>query len=650
MDAPARREALDLLLYPDGVELNRYYLGMASYLNKFRTRTRDIPEQLLKILCELLASAGRIFRGPGAHGFFIRLLFKIPPNLLAWLFEKRFPLRTFIVYIDPKRIFPGITQPRKIDLYTTRRCTSRSAEGARCHSRRSARRGGRPMPSQVLRKRWRILRRRLISGFGAACSLPDHGLEITLQDLGFLKATRRPGRVESAWRIHGKAIASKVAIAQGDAPAQTMRQLYWGGEGSRKIAFWERLIANQAGELFEIRRLSREVSSRTGRVVLSWHNASLGAAGGWAFEELAAQFDSPGLYSLFVQAVLKEAAEIRKSFDISSAMDLCAMRVDRLFAPKMVSAVEHLLISELFASCRGPTPAGEGPRGPAGIKEPESYLWNESTNRIANGNKYEWPGALSPHQRISTGQVLAWIEKSHKRWAEGLILLFALANQGQRMLDSGDIPSLVLPWIDKFFISSQRRADLTYLERLFRLVSANIGRPLILFWDDTSHSKAPSFGLALEDLAGRVLPFKAIGIFDTGVSSDGLHGAERADATRIIIDEYPQKEFFALRPLNENHCPEAFRWIFKDIDMKFFLNYDSSWKDNLAFIYTGTQVFPLLPVQTEMESISPWIFNGRERFAFGAWFRRRLRHISLGKLARISDPLCLEYCSWANLL
>ncbi len=137
-----------------------------------------------------------------------------------------------------------------------------------------------------------------------------------------------------AWRIHGKAVASKVAIAQRDAPAQTMRHLYWGGERSRKIAFWEKLIENQAGELSEIRRLSREVSSRTGRVVLSWHNASLGAAGGWAFEDFAAQFASPALYSLFVQAVLKEAREIRKSFDISSAMGLCAMRFERLFGPQ----------------------------------------------------------------------------------------------------------------------------------------------------------------------------------------------------------------------------------------------------------------------------------------------------------------------------
>jgi hypothetical protein len=609
----ARNEALDLLLYPDGVELNRYYLSMASCIHRFRIRMRDIPEPLLKIFCELLASAGTTFRGSDAHEFFSRLLFKMPPNLAAWLFEKRFPLRPFIDHIDARGIFPGIGQH-----------------------------------SQVLRRRWRILRKRLISGLGAA--LADHGLETTLRDLRYLKASRPPGRVKSAWRLHGKAVASKVAIARRDPPALAMRRLYWGGERSRKIAFWEKLIQNQAGELSEIRRLSREVSSRTGRVVLSWHNASLGAAGGWAMEDIAAQFASPALYGLFVQAVLKEAAEIRKSFDISSAMGLFAMRFERLLAPKVASAVEHSLISALFTSSQGPGPVEDGPLGRAGKKGPESFVWQESTSRSKNGNKYEWPGALSPHQRIFSEQVAAWVEKSHQTWADGLILLFALANQGQRMLDSGKIPSLVLPWIDKFFISSKRRADVAYLERLFRLASANIRKPLILLWDDTSHSKIPSLGLAVEDLAGRGLPFRAIGIFDTGAPSSGSYGAERAGAIRIILKDYPQKALFALRPLNENHCPDAFRWIFKDLDMKFFRNYDSSWKDNLAFIYTGTQVFPLLPVQTEMESESPWVFNGWERFAFGTYFRRRLRHISLGKLEGISDPLCLQYCSWANLL
>jgi hypothetical protein len=337
-------------------------------------------------------------------------------------------------------------------------------------------------------------------------------------------------------------------------------------------------------------------------VVLSWHNATLGAAAGWSFEDFATQFNSPALYTLFVQAVFEEAAKTRQSFDLSSAMDLCAMRSERLFAPKMARA-------------------------------------------IVDSDKHQWPGALSPHQRVSPQQVSEWIEQADKRWADGLILLFALVNQGQRMLDSGEIASLVLPWIDKFFISSLRLADVARLEPLFLPASANIGQPLILFWDDSPHSKAPSLGLALEYLSGQGLPFKPIGAFDTGRSASG-----RADAVRIILDNYPRKVLFALRPLNDDHCHEAFRLIFKNLDMKFFLNYDSSWKDNLAFIYTGTQVFPLLSVQTEMELVSPWVFDGFKRHAFGKWFRRMLRHISLGEREQISDPLCLEYFSWANLL
>ena len=122
------------------------------------------------------------------------------------------------------------------------------------------------------------------------------------------------------------------------------------------------------------------------------------------------------------------------------------------------------------------------------------------------------------------------MEKARKTWADGLILLFALANQGQRMIDSGKISSLVLPWIDKFFISSRRQADSIYLERLFRFVSDNIKKPLILFWDDTSHREAPSLGIALEDMAGRGLPFRGIGSFDPGAETGRSYAAERANA------------------------------------------------------------------------------------------------------------------------
>ncbi len=266
----------------------------------------QVSPELLQLFCELLASAGKISLSAGGHEPLVRLLSRMAPGLPAWLFEKRFRVGPFIENIDARRIFPGSGEPY-----------------------------------QVLRRRWRLLRKSMTSGSGAVCGLAGHGLDTTTSDLWFVsKARRRPRRVQSQWRIHGRAVLSRSSDVP-EKPLQPLRRLYWGGAGSHKIAFWEKLISTQAGELAEVRRLAGEVGRRTGRVVLSWHNASLGAAGGWGFEETAAQFKSPALYGRFVRAVREEAAQIRKSFDFSAAMDLFDLRSDRIFAPKMVRAVEH---------------------------------------------------------------------------------------------------------------------------------------------------------------------------------------------------------------------------------------------------------------------------------------------------------------------
>ena len=359
----------------------------------FRAPIRNISVELLKLFCELVASAEASLGEPGARRFFIRLVSKMDAELLAWLFEKRFPLRPFLDKIDPKRLFP-------------------CAAG----------------PSRGLRKRWRLLKKRLYSAPRA-----NSALDTTLADLRPLVSLARRGEpVRAAWRTHGKAVTARPAAAP-DAFSPVMIHPYWGGVGSRQIAYWERLVHSQAGELSEIRRLSHEVSRRTGRVVLSWHNATLGAAGGWAFDDPAVSFESPEVYSSFVREVLREAVRIRESFDRGSAMRLCSMRTERLFAPKLAHLVENSSVA-----ARAGEPGDE------------------------DGNKHEWPGALALHQRITKGQVFEWIESARKSWAEGLILLFALANQGQRMLDSGVIDSMALPWIDKFFISSRRQADVAY--------------------------------------------------------------------------------------------------------------------------------------------------------------------------------------------
>lgn len=538
---------------------------------------RNISEEFLKAFCERVASGEGALGDPEDRKFFIRLMSKIDRDLLAWLFEKRFPLRPFVDSIDPKRLFPGAAEP-----------------------------------SLALRKRWRLLKKRLRCPGGEGRELPSaqsegldankpRALDTTVADLGPLVSfSGRAERVGAAWRTHGMAVTAGPATAFARF-SPVMKHLYWGGAGSRKIAFWERLVSCQALELTQIRRLAHDVSRRTGRVVLSWHNASVGAAGGWGFE-------NPALGGGNGCEVLKEAARIRKSLDLASAMQLWSLRIKRLFGPVLSSRE-------------------------SGASEPD---------------KYEWRGPLALHQRLSRPEILAGVQRSGKSWAEGLSLLFALANQGRRMLDSGAVDSLVLPWIDKFFISSRRQADVEYLERLLRFVATNIESPLILFWDDTPHAIAPSLGLALSRMADAGLPFRGIGLFNASLSEG--HGAEREKALSIISEEYPQKALFALRPMKERHCPGAYRRIFEELDESFFLNYDSSWKDNLAFLYAGTLVFPLLGTQTEMESLSPWIVTEGKRYGFGAWFRRSLRHVCLGKSHEASSPIDLKYCAWANLL
>ena len=602
---PEREAALSLLLYPEDADLPEYNFRIASFMTDSRIRVSEIPEPFLDLFCEGIAFAASVPTVLEMHDDlrpFEDFLANIPFKLLPRLFEKRFPLRPFLEHIQPDRLLPG-ARPN-------------------CH---------------ILKNRWRILRKNLLAQDRTrrikpsateknATAWPDRATEISLGDLRFLsQARKRPGHVQKIWRMHGKAMLARIQSGPlpKPPPVEPMRRAYWQGSGTRTLAFWENLIEAQAAELTAVRNLAHDVSSRTGRVVLSWHNASLAAAGGWAFESLSTRFSIPHLYEAFARDVLEDAARIRKSFDFEAAHRLCAMRMDRLFDRKTEDGKWSGEYGEKMTDHGKPS------------KEDQT-VWPPSSIR-------EWTGPLSPHQQVSLEQVLAWRESAEEGWADGLILLIALASRGQEMIDSGKLSSIVLPWIDKFFISSRRKADQGYLAALFRLICLYLEKPLILFWEDTAHSQLPSLGLALKDLSQQGLPFRGIGVFD---SENSL----RSEALGIIGGDFPEKSLFVLRPLNDNHCPDTFRRIFRDLDFHFFRDYDSSWKDNLVFIYTGTQVMALLSIQTEMESICPWICVGKRRYPFGAWFRQILRRNVPGAKDVLCDPLFHAYSSWANLL
>ena len=90
--------------------------------------------------------------------------------------------------------------------------------------------------------------------------------------------------------------------------------------------------------------------------------------------------------------------------------------------------------------------------------------------------------------------------------------------------------------------------------------------------------------------------------------------------------------------------------------------YDSSWKDNLPFLYHGTQVAPFAGASKRAEQFSPALTTSAGPMAFGIYYRHRLRQLALERLgfarekSRADDSpsslhhLWREYAQLANLL
>ena len=152
----------------------------------------------------------------------------------------------------------------------------------------------------------------------------------------------------------------------------------------------------------------------------------------------------------------------------------------------------------------------------------------------------------------------------------------------------------------------------------------------------------PSFQIVLERLVESGKPFRGIGIFGDGTT-------DRKDAAAFILREHGETSLFALRPCEGTYDPRPLHQLLKTMDRGFLRAYDSSWKDGLCFLYTGTRVFPLLSVQCEAEPFAPWIAKDGARLPFGAAFRSALRREVLGSKRIPVDPLSLEYALRANL-
>jgi hypothetical protein len=436
----------------------------------------------------------------------------------------------------------------------------------------------------------------------------------------------------------------------------------WGQRSKVEIAFLEKLISYQAKELSEVFRLALEVSRRTKRVVITLHNASLGASSGWGAPSLAHQISAKSAvqFSQRVQSLRRDFIEKLSDKERASplppghslkeqAENLFRLWGKRLVRPQILQKLWTLRVSLLLNGL--PLDQWEQLTGRA-----KEILQPGDHQRLSEGKGLAITFVPPTAARHQLDQTLSWYRKIKDNHSEKLSLLWALIRAGQEWLNSSRLEFLVLPIADKFFISSKRDQDLGYLPSLVKLMHRFDHTPLFLFIDDTSRTSQPSLQLAI-DRWRESYPFLGLGVFASKRDSSPSY-------LETILDNSSRITLFALRPLTRVHNPIAFDLLLARRPPEFLSpkQYDSSWKDNLPFLYQGTQVAPFSGEVEQPERFSPFLATSAGPMFFGTYYRFRLRQLALERLgfsnkkSQVNDtqsPLELlwsEYSDLANLL
>lgn len=437
----------------------------------------------------------------------------------------------------------------------------------------------------------------------------------------------------------------------------------WDRRRPEEIAFLERLISYQANELVEVYRLAKEVSRQTQRVVLTLHNASLGAATGWGTpsfaqqvpEKVAADFaDRVNFMRKDFEEKLSsqcKSSKLQSSVSVKEQADnLLRLWGKRLVRPRLLKDLWALRVSLLLNGL--PFEKWEHL-----FIQTRELLADDDYQRLTQGKNFAITFSSLPvaHQRLRT--TLSWYLEKKANHSSFLNLLWGLISTGKEWLRTGRLPYFVLPIIDKFFVSSLRDRDLDYLPRFVELVSHMGHEHLYLLIDDTSRAAHPSLQLAMKHWQ------KRSGFAGLGVFAD--QGELAAPPLETILASSSQVRLFALRPLSQVHNPVSFNTLLDQRPCNFLSpsQYDSSWKDNLPFLYHGTLVSPLAGTVNQTEEFSPVLTTSAGPMAFGTYYRCRLRHLALERLGfpsreeivdhsdtRSLNLLWREYGALANLL
>jgi hypothetical protein len=436
----------------------------------------------------------------------------------------------------------------------------------------------------------------------------------------------------------------------------------WGQRSKEEIAFLGKLISYQAKELSAVFSLALEVSRRTKRVVITLHNASLGAATSWGAPSLTHQIsdETAVQFAQEVQALRRDFIAKLYNRERSSphplghslneqAENLLRLWEKRLLRPQILKNLWTLRVSLILN--RLPLDQWEQLLGQA-----EELLQSGDKQRLTQGRGLAITFVPPTAARGQLDQTLLWYRKNKESHAEKFSLLWALISTGQEWLNSKRLEYFVLPIVDKFFISSKRDQDLDYLPAFVKLVHQFDHSPLFLFIDDTSRASHSSLQLAI-DRWRENHPFLGLGVFASPRDST-------PSCLETVLENSSMLKLFALRPLTQVHNPISLDSLLAQRSADFLSpkQYDSSWKDNLPFLYRGTQVAPFSWGAGQPESFSPFLLTSSGPMFFGTYYRWKLRHLALKQLGFIDEKsplhtahsqlefLWREYCELANLL
>lgn len=445
-------------------------------------------------------------------------------------------------------------------------------------------------------------------------------------------------------------------------PKKDLRILSWGQRSRGEIAFFEQLISYQANEPVEVFRLAKKVSQHTKRVVLTLHNASLGASSGWGVPSFVEQVPAEAAATFFgrVNSLRQNiAASLSASHRIPSRSNFSGLQREidnlsllwgkRLVRPRLLQNIWALRVSLILNDL----PLQECEQF---FRETTELLEHADHQRLTRGKGLAVTFLPPTAARQQLHETLLWYQEKKAGHTRLLSWLWALIQAGEEWLRSERLEFLVLPIIDKLFISSQRDQDSAYLPLFVQLVSPMDSAPLFLLIDDTSRAAHPSLQLAI-DRWRQQYDFVGLGVYDSQTDS-------QEKPLETILARSSQDNLFVLRPLTQVHNPLSLETLLAQRPLGFLslAEYDSSWKDNLPFLYHGTQVAPFAGASRPTEQFSPAVLTSAGPLAFGAYYRRRLRQLALerlglaGERSRAGDchsslfHLWREYAQLANLL